>query len=75
MSGRCKACNELMSEEDLCRRFPPDENGKRDYSDMCLSCYDETVAIMYGNYKEPENTNDFLLRGSYTVSEMSGDWS
>ena len=75
MSGRCKSCDACMTEEDMCRKFPPDETGKRDYSDMCLRCYDDVVAILYNNYKEPENTNDFSCRGTYTVSEMSGDWS
>ena len=75
MSGRCKACNACMTEEDMCRKFPPDEEGKREYSDMCYSCHEETVAILYGNYKEPENDDDFTLYGSCTVSEMPSDWS
>lgn len=72
MSGRCKSCNVVMTDEDMCRKFPPDEDGKRDYSDLCYSCHEEAVAVLYGNYKEPEY-DDFLLYGSLTVSEMPGD--
>jgi hypothetical protein len=64
-----------MADEDMCRKFPPDEEGKREYSDMCYNCYEEVVAVLYGNYKEPEVNYDFVLRGSYSLSEVSGDGS
>ena len=47
MSGRCRACDAVMSEEDLCRKFPPDEDGHRDYSDLCGQCHEEEVAILF----------------------------
>jgi hypothetical protein len=52
MSGRCKSCNEFMSEEVMCRKFPPDGDGNREYSDMCGQCHEEVVAILYNNYTE-----------------------
>lgn len=75
MSGRCFACNALMTDEDMCRKYPPDEDGKRDYSDMCLSCHEESVAILFGNYREPTYDDDYTLHGSLTVSEMPKDWA
>ena len=73
MSGRCRACNSCMSEEDMCRKFPPDEDGKRDYSDMCSSCHEETVSILYGNYKEP-NYDEYALYKSCGMSFVPEDW-
>ena len=76
MSGRCKACNAFMSDEDMCRKFPPDEAGNREYSDMCGSCHEEALAIMYHNYVDPTYydwvfAHEFTLRETYTMSEVS----
>lgn len=50
MSGRCKACNASMSEDDMCRKFPPDTNGKREYSNLCGDCHEIAIAVMYNCY-------------------------
>jgi hypothetical protein len=73
MSGRCKACNAAMSEEDMSRKFPSDENGIRRYSEYCGSCHEDIVAIMFNNYREP--TNEYVtLPWSRGLSELSEDW-
>ena len=51
MSGRCRACDAVMSDEDMCRKFPPDEDGKRDFSDLCGLCHEEALAILFNVYK------------------------
>ena len=73
MSGRCKACNAQMSEEDLCRKFPPDDNGKREYSQYCGSCHEEIIAIMFNNYREPSHEY-VTLPWTRALSELSEDW-
>jgi hypothetical protein len=73
MSGRCKACNAQMSEEDLCRKFPPDKDGKREYSQYCGSCHEEIIAIMFNNYREPSHEY-VTLPWSRGLSELSEDW-
>lgn len=55
MSGRCKACNASMSEEDMCRKFPPTADGKREYSNLCGDCHETAIAIMFNFYYEPSN--------------------
>lgn len=55
MSGRCKACNAIMSDEDLNRRFPPNPDGTREYSNLCGSCHEEAVAVMFNYYHEPND--------------------
>lgn len=54
MSGRCKACNALMSEEDLIRKFPPDPEGNREYSNLCGSCHEIAVNAIFNIFYEPE---------------------
>ena len=73
MSGRCKACNAQMSEEDLCRKFPPDKDGKREYSQYCGNCHEEIIAIMFNNYREPSHEY-VTLPWSRGLSELSEDW-
>ena len=73
MSGRCKACNSQMSEEDLCRKFPPDKDGKREFSEYCGSCHEEIIAIMFNNYREPQHEY-VTLPWTRGLSELSEDW-
>lgn len=70
---RCKACNAVMSSEDMVRKYPADTEGNRDYSDLCGSCHEESVAVLFGNYVEPE-TDYGPLHFSHSLSELSGDW-
>jgi cytochrome c5 len=72
MSGRCKACNAYMSDEDMTRKFPPDENGKKEYSNLCGSCHEEAVAVLVNAYREPDYDT---LYESFTVPRMREDWS
>ena len=62
-----------MSDEDMTRRFPPDEHGKREYSNMCGNCHEEAMAILVGAYREPEY--DDSLYASFTMPRMREDWS
>lgn len=73
MSGRCKACNAVMSEEDMVRKFPKDEEGNREYSNLCGACHEEAIMIMLGNYREQED--DYSLYTSYPMSGMREDWT
>lgn len=34
MSGRCKACNAVLTEEDMCAKWP----GSDDYIELCSYC-------------------------------------
>ena len=52
MSGRCSACDAVMSEEDMCRKFPPDEDGHRDYSNLCGDCHLIAIETLYDMYYE-----------------------
>ncbi len=66
MSGRCKACNAVMSDEDLSRKFPPHEDGKRDYSDLCGECHMIAMDVFFDTYIEPVHYMDceeFGVRG------------
>lgn len=56
---RCKACNAEMSDDDAVRKFPPDDAGDREYSDMCFDCYSVAVEVLYDNYEEPESYGEF----------------
>ena len=71
MSGRCKACNSILSEEDMRRKFPIDVALTRDYSDLCGDCFEDSVAVVFDCYEEP--TND-TLSVSYGMSRMSEEW-
>ena len=71
--SRCKACNAVMTDEDMCRKFPPDENGLREFTDLCLPCYDIAMAVLFNTYVEPEYDDLFALRGSHTMSFLSED--
>lgn len=73
MSGRCKACNASMSEEDMGRKFPPDKEGIKRYSEYCGNCHEEIVAIMFNNYREPPNEY-VTLPWTRALSELSEDW-
>lgn len=70
---RCKACNAVMSSEDLVRKYPTDAEGNRDYSDLCGSCHEESVAVLFGNYVEPENDYGTLY-ASLGLSSMHEEW-
>lgn len=74
---RCRACDVIMSDEDICRKFPADEHGIKEFSDMCKSCHDESVDILYGNYTEPEyykvNLNGNSLYSPLSMSELQED--
>lgn len=71
--SRCKACNAIMSDEDLNRKFPADDKGIKRYSEYCGSCHEEIIAIMYNNYWE--SPNDYVtLPWSRGLSELSEDW-
>lgn len=75
MSGRCSACDAIMSDEDMCRKFPPDEDGNRDYSDLCGDCHQVAMEVLFDIYREPDYLNwtfsdDFTLQSTYSVSEM-----
>ena len=54
MSGRCKSCNAIMSDEDLCRRFPPTSDGKREYSNLCGDCHETAIATMFNTFVETD---------------------
>lgn len=34
MSGRCKSCNTILTEDEMCAKWP----GSDDYCDLCSSC-------------------------------------
>ena len=36
MSGRCKACNALLTEQELCTQYPD----SREYIELCFKCLD-----------------------------------
>lgn len=72
MSGRCKACNDLMSEEDMCRKGPPDPDGKRDYTELCGHCHEISMNVVFNTFYEGTNNYDeFLLYGKRTVPKVS----
>lgn len=75
MSGRCSACNAVMSDEDMCRKFPPDEEGKRQFSDLCGECHQVAMEVLFDTYHEPDYLNwifadEFTLRNAYIMSEV-----
>lgn len=73
MSGRCKACNAVMSDEDLCRKFPPDADGKRDYSDLCGDCHMISVDVLFDNFVEPAwymDCEEFSTRGMLGIPKL-----
>ena len=69
--SRCKACNKLLTEEDLVRRYPPDEHGKREFADLCFDCYDVSLAVLYDNYED----SDEHLYIPHSMSRMQEDWA
>lgn len=38
MSGRCKSCNDILTEDEMRSKYP----GTSEYIDMCYSCQDKT---------------------------------
>ena len=73
MSGRCKACNALMSDDDMCRKFPPDADGHRDYSDLCGDCHQIAMEVLFDTYVEPKTYDNHLLYQAHGLSFMSED--
>lgn len=69
---RCKACNSEMSDEDAIRKFPPDENGVRAYSDLCGACFETAVEVLFDTYEEPVSYGEFFSPCS--MSTMSSEW-
>lgn len=69
---RCKACNSEMSDEDAIRKYPPDENGRREYSDLCGSCFETAVEVLYDTYEEPVSYGEFFSPCS--MSRMPEEW-
>ena len=51
---RCKACDSEMSDEDVIRKFPINEKGVREYSDLCGKCFEISVEVIFDEYQEPE---------------------
>lgn len=56
---RCKACNAEMTDDEAVRKFPPDDEGNREYSDLCTQCYNISVDVLYDTYMEPESYGEF----------------
>jgi hypothetical protein len=40
---RCRACDQLLTDNEACLKFPPDSYGHVDYADLCYNCYRESV--------------------------------
>ena len=55
------------------RKFPPDANGIKRYTEYCGSCHEEIVAIMFNNYREPPSEY-VTLPWTRALSELSEDW-
>lgn len=72
---RCKACNARMSDEDTCRKFPPDATGHRDYSDLCGACHQIAMDVLFDVYIEPKFYDQYTLYDSYGLSGLPEDWS
>lgn len=73
--SRCKACDAIMSSEDMIRKFPADSLGNKHYSDLCGHCHEESVQILYGNYKEPEeyNVTESLCQ-THSLPQLQTEW-
>jgi len=65
--SRCKSCNSIMSDEDMVRKFPDGT-----YNDLCGDCYEESMNILYDNYREPEHEP---CDPSYSLSEVPESWT
>ena len=68
---RCKACNAQMSDEDCCKKFPPNSEGKVEYSDLCGDCYELSTDILFDTYHEEQ---DESLCETHGMSKVPGDW-
>ena len=69
--SRCKACDSIMSEEDCIKKFPPNSLGKIEYSDLCGSCFETVMEVMYDGFQEV--TDEFIYT-PHSLPTVPEDW-